>query len=46
MKFWDYANDGKRKDAIFTEKKEAEFLEDISKAMARKTIKIRIKEDE
>ena len=44
MKFRDYANDGKRKNAIFIDKKEAEFLEGISHAMARDTIKTRIKE--
>ena len=44
MKFRDCANDGKRKDAIFKDKKEAEFLEDISHGLAGNTIKTRIKE--
>ena len=34
MKFWDFPNDGKKKDAIFKTKKKAELLVGIAKAMS------------
>ena len=42
MKFWDFPNDGKKKDAIFKTKEQAERLKGISHVMSGAYIKTRI----
>ena len=41
-KYWDFPNDGKKKDAVFKTKKKAEYLEAISHGLAGDTIKTRV----